>query len=97
MGTNNLESVAQITDKESGVSVKAGEYLAVVCESSTTADEISERLGGYQQITKTEINGAPVASFSRNSVRTKILAQEKSQPFSVELWQHILRFPPLVE
>lgn len=76
-GTNNLESVAQITDKESGVSVKAGEYLAVVCESSTTADEISERLGGYQQITKTEINGAPVASFSRNSVRTKILAQEK--------------------
>ncbi|MEN9923785.1 MAG: hypothetical protein RIS09_1299 [Actinomycetota bacterium] len=76
-GEEELQSVRSIKDEVSGVEILAGQLTVVVADSTQTGDAISERLGGYRDLSTTKVNGMTMSSFSRQSVRDRILVQEK--------------------
>lgn len=66
-----------ISDEKSGLEIKAGSFLGVVCDNSLDADEIVDRLGGYSDAAQVRVDGIPFSEFSRISLRAAIYAQEK--------------------
>lgn len=66
-----------IHDKESGLVIKNGDFVGVVCDSSLTADEIVDRLGGYVESDLVAVDAIPLSSISRQALRSNIYAQEK--------------------
>jgi len=76
-GELELTDVKTIKDLSSGLSVTSGELLVVVADAETNTDLLVDRLGGYQEISKVEINSIPMQQYSRSSIRSKVMVQEK--------------------
>ena len=68
---------SQIIDEKSGLTIHSGEFLGVVCDSSLDADEIVDRLGGYDHAEHVRVDSVQFSDISRESLRTSIYAQEK--------------------
>ena len=62
---------------KSGLTIQPGEFLGVVCDSSLDADEIVDRLGGYDDAEQVRVDKVKFADISRESLRSVIYAQEK--------------------
>lgn len=71
------EDFTVITDATSGIKVKRGQFLGVVCDNSLDADELVDRLGGYINSGDVAADNVAFSNFQRSSLRTKIYAQEK--------------------
>ena len=71
------EDFTVITDATSGIKVKRGQFLGVVCDNSLNADELVDRLGGYINSGDVAADNVAFSNFQRSSLRTKIYAQEK--------------------
>lgn len=71
------EDFTVITDATSGIKVKRGQFLGVVCDNSLDADELVDRLGGYINSGDVAADNVAFSTFQRSSLRTKIYAQEK--------------------
>ena len=71
------EDFKVITDATSGIKVKRGQFLGVVCDNSLDADELVDRLGGYINSGDVAADNVAFSTFQRSSLRTKIYAQEK--------------------
>jgi ABC-type multidrug transport system fused ATPase/permease subunit len=67
----------KIHDNISGLAVRSGIFLGVVCDNSLDADVIVDRLGGYIDATEVEVDGIAFSTIDRESLRTNIYAQEK--------------------
>jgi ABC-type bacteriocin/lantibiotic exporter with double-glycine peptidase domain len=67
----------KIHDNISGLAVRSGSFLGVVCDNSLDADVIVDRLGGYIDATEVEVDGIAFSTIDRESLRTNIYAQEK--------------------
>ena len=66
-----------LTDEGSGLIIKKGELLGVVCDSSLTADELVDRLGGYLDADTVQVDEIKLSLISRAGLRSNIYAQEK--------------------
>lgn len=66
-----------LTDEGSGLIIKKGELLGVVCDSSLTADELVDRLGGYLDADTVQVDEIKLSLISRAELRSNIYAQEK--------------------
>ena len=66
-----------IRDSKSGLEVKRGQFLGVVCDNSLDADELVDRLGGYIDAEDVTVDNLAFSSIQRASLRTEIYAQEK--------------------
>lgn len=66
-----------LSDEYSGLIVKKGELLGVVCENSLTADELVDRLGGYLNADAVWIDEFRLSQINRIGLRSNIYAQEK--------------------
>ena len=66
-----------ITDEKSGLKVRRGQFLGVVCDNSLDADELVDRLGGYIDSAYVSADNVTFSSIQRSSLRTNIYAQEK--------------------
>ncbi|NCU89567.1 MAG: ABC transporter ATP-binding protein [Actinobacteria bacterium] len=71
------EDFTVITDATSGIKVKRGQFLGVVCDNSLDADELVDRLGGYINSGDVAADNVAFSNLQRSSLRTKIYAQEK--------------------
>ena len=71
------EDFSVITDATSGIKVKRGQFLGVVCDNSLDADELVDRLGGYINSGDVAADNVAFSNIQRSSLRTKIYAQEK--------------------
>lgn len=71
------EMFQAIHDKESGLVINRGNHVGVVCDSSITADELVDRLGGYLASDSISVDSLPFSSLSRKAMRSNIYAQEK--------------------
>ena len=67
----------KIVDEKSGLEVHSGEFLGVVCDSSLDADEIVDRLGGYDNVDHVRVDDVRFSDISRTELRSHIYAQEK--------------------
>ena len=67
----------EIRDAISGLSVTEGSFTSVVCDNSLTADELVDRLGGYDDPSLVTIDGAAYKEFTKESIRTLIYSQQK--------------------
>lgn len=76
-GGAQLSQVNQIKDLVSGLVINAGDHLVVVSDNSTNTDELVDRIGGYDQIDQVTVNQQPLNSYTRQSVRAKVLVQDK--------------------
>lgn len=66
-----------LVDTISGLTIKSGEFVGVVCNNSLEGDEICDRLGGFINPERVELSGIPLNSFTRDAVRAAIYSQEK--------------------
>ena len=66
-----------LSDEDSGLIVKEGELLGVVCDNSLTADELVDRLGGYLDADSVWIDDIRLSQINRVGLRSYIYAQEK--------------------
>lgn len=66
-----------ITDEKSGLKVRRGQFLGVVCDNSLDADELVDRLGGYIDSAYVSADNVTFSRIQRSSLRTNIYAQEK--------------------
>ena len=66
-----------ITDEKSGLKVRRGQFLGVVCDNSLDADDLVDRLGGYIDSAYVSADNVTFSSIQRSSLRTNIYAQEK--------------------
>lgn len=77
-GTGALNAhFSTLKDELSGLSMKRGELIGVVSDNSIVADEIVDRLGGYESGSLVTLDGAPLTDFPREMVRSFIYSQEK--------------------
>lgn len=67
----------EIHDALSGLSIKQGSFTSVVCDNSLTADELVDRLGGYEDPSQITIDGISYKEFTKESIRTLIYSQQK--------------------
>jgi len=67
----------EIHDALSGLSIKQGSFTSVVCDNSLTADELVDRLGGYEDPSQLTIDGISYKEFTKESIRTLIYSQQK--------------------
>lgn len=66
-----------ITDEKSGLKVRRGQFLGVVCDNSLDADDLVDRLGGYIDSAYVSADNVTFSRIQRSSLRTNIYAQEK--------------------
>jgi ABC-type multidrug transport system fused ATPase/permease subunit len=71
------DEFATILDGKSGLEIRFREFLGVVCDSSLDADEIVDRLGGYNDAERVTVDQLKFADISRRELRSHIYAQEK--------------------
>lgn len=71
------DQFATILDGKSGLEIRFREFLGVVCDSSLVADEIVDRLGGYDDADHVAVDQLKFADISRRELRSHIYAQEK--------------------
>jgi ABC-type multidrug transport system fused ATPase/permease subunit len=76
-GVQFPDDFVMIRDNISGLIVRRGSFLGVVCDSSLDADEIVDRLGAYIDAPKVDVDGISLSSINRESLRSNIYAQEK--------------------
>jgi len=76
-GSKELLTVDSIKDLKSGLEINAGDYLVVVSDNGTNIDELVDRIGGYLDINSVEINSIKMSQYQKQSVRAKVLVQEK--------------------
>lgn len=76
-GERIITEVKKIEDLSSGLVITQGELLVVVADAETNTDLLVDRLGGYQEINQVEVNSIPMQQYSRSSLRSKVLVQEK--------------------
>lgn len=67
----------EIKDLKSGLTINNGMFIGVVCDSSLSADDLVERLGGYIDSEFVSVDGQPLSAISKIAVRANIYAQEK--------------------
>lgn len=67
----------EIIDVKSGLSIKENQFIGVVCDSSLTADDLVDRLGGYSDLDNVLVDGLPFSGIARSELRANIYAQEK--------------------
>ena len=67
----------KIHDNISGLTVRNGSFLGVVCDNSLDADVIVDRLGGYVDAPEVDVDGIALSTIDRESLRANIYAQEK--------------------
>jgi putative ABC transport system ATP-binding protein len=67
----------EIHDNISGLTVRNGSFLGVVCDNSLDADVIVDRLGGYVDAPEVDVDGIALSTIDRESIRANIYAQEK--------------------
>ena len=67
----------EIHDNISGLTVRNGSFLGVVCDNSLDADVIVDRLGGYVDAPEVDVDGIALSAIDRESLRANIYAQEK--------------------
>jgi ABC-type multidrug transport system fused ATPase/permease subunit len=71
------ENFNEIHDNISGLTVRRGSFLGVVCDNSLDADVIVDRLGGYVDAPEVDVDGIALSTIDRESIRANIYAQEK--------------------
>jgi ABC-type multidrug transport system fused ATPase/permease subunit len=71
------ENFNEIRDNISGLTVRRGSFLGVVCDNSLDADVIVDRLGGYVDAPEVDVDGIALSTIDRESIRANIYAQEK--------------------
>jgi len=71
------DSFKEIKDLKSGLTINNGMFIGVVCDSSLSADDLVERLGGYIDSEFVSVDGQPLSAISKIAVRANIYAQEK--------------------
>jgi ABC-type multidrug transport system fused ATPase/permease subunit len=76
-GSKELLTIDSIKDLKSGLEINAGDYLVVVSDNGTNIDELVDRIGGYLDINSVEINSIKMSQYQKQSVRAKVLVQEK--------------------
>jgi ABC-type multidrug transport system fused ATPase/permease subunit len=67
----------EIFDRQSGVRLQPFEFVGIVCDNSTTGDELCDRLGGYIDADQVFIGEKSLSSFSKVSIRSLIFSHEK--------------------
>lgn len=87
------ESFEVITDSISGLKVRRGQFLGVVCDNSLSADELVDRLGGYIEPQRVEVDGISFSSIHRSSLRGNIYAQEKEPAILSGTIESLFRVP----
>ena len=87
------ESFEVITDSISGLKVRRGQFLGVVCDNSLSADELVDRLGGYIEPQRVEVDGISFSSIHRSSLRRNIYAQEKEPAILSGTIESLFRVP----
>ena len=68
---------SQLNDDVSGLVMKQGYFVGVVCDDSLTADELVDRVGGYIDPEQVLIGEVKLSKFDKSQVRANIYAQEK--------------------
>ncbi len=68
---------SQLNDDVSGLVIKQGYFVGVVCDDSLTADELVDRVGGYIDPEQVLIGEVKLSKFDKSQVRANIYAQEK--------------------
>ena len=68
---------SQLKDDVSGLVIKQGYFVGVVCDDSLTADELVDRVGGYINPQQVLIGEVDLSEFAKSQVRANIYAQEK--------------------
>lgn len=68
---------SEIYEVDSGLRIKAGSFTSVVCDNSLTADDLVDRLGGFEDPSKIKIDGKSLKDFNKDEIRRLIYSQEK--------------------
>ncbi|MEV4754506.1 ABC transporter ATP-binding protein [Micromonospora sp. NPDC049559] len=70
-GTETFPQEVELRDPETGISISAGRFTALVDESPTRATAVLERLAGYAEPTG-EVTGVPLSDVPIEQVRARI-------------------------
>ena len=92
-GEDFPKNFREITDSTSGLKVRHGQFLGVVCDNSLAADELVDRLGGYVDSSKVEVDGKLFSTIDRSALRKNIYAQEKEPAILSGTIESLFRVP----
>lgn len=92
-GEDFPKNFREITDSTSGLKVRHGQFLGVVCDNSLAADELVDRLGGYIDSSQVEADGNLFSTIDRSALRKNIYAQEKEPAILSGTIESLFRVP----
>lgn len=67
----------ELVDTLSGITIRPHQLLVIVSDNPISADTLCDRFGGYTDAESVHLDQSPLTSFTRDSVRRTIYAQEK--------------------